>query len=141
MTILHPPNRLFRSTIQRLQQSQDKDPPSSKPTTKNTAPLTDPEPQSTPTRAPTDLEAERYLREFSKLGVDAKLAYIRTLKSNTEKRKNDPQWEPGKYEVLMQELNRKGKKILDADTWYKKAFRSIAWGPTILINAILALLL
>lgn len=40
----------------------------------------------------------------------------------------------------MEMLARKEKEMRDGDTWYRQMFRSIAWGPTIVINAVLAML-
>lgn len=77
---------------------------------------------------------EVHITGFSELGVDDKLLQIRAFQNllAMKGQKNNP--------ALTELLGRKEKEILDADTWFKKAFRSIAWGPTILINAILALL-
>lgn len=127
------PSRPFHSSIRTLKQSQDKDTASSKPSTKTTLPPTNLEKQSAQAQAPTNDEIERFIPGFSNLGVDAKLAHIQILKSLG---KNDPKWKPGPYEALTM----KEKEIQDADRWYKQAFRSIAWGPTILINAIIAMI-
>jgi len=39
----------------------------------------------------------------------------------------------------MRELDEEEKKIRDSDRWYYKMFRTIAWGPTILMNGIIAI--
>lgn len=84
---------------------------------------------------------EPFIPGFSKLGVDAKLQQIQLMRSYlaTDTQKNDPRWRAGAYEAATERLARKEKEIRDKDTWLKQAFRSIAWGPTILINAIIAL--
>ena len=68
----------------------------------------------------------------------------RALRSSTDDiaagiRKEDP----GSYGELMErvaveeegEMKKKGK----TDRWYKKMFRGIAWGPSILLNALIGL--
>lgn len=134
------PTRLFHSSIRKLQQDRVKDIPSSKPSSTETA-LSPPSPEKqVPTQAkpPTDLETERYITGFSDLSLDAKLVQIHAFQNYlaTEGRKNDPA-----RKALTELLSRKEKEIQDADRRYKKAFRSIAWGPTILINAIISLFL
>lgn len=75
---------------------------------------------------------------FSALSVDDRLTSISARKSlrAIEIRKEDP----GTYDGMMEGLERKEKEIRDADTWYYKTFRSIAWGPTIVLNVLIALL-
>lgn len=114
-------------TIQQLQQSRDKDhTPLRSPLTED--PLTKP----APPQVPTDLEMERHVPGFSNLGVDAKILARKKLPRDGIPNKKDP--------ALMGELAGEDKEIRGKDRWYKKMFRGIAWGPTILINAILAML-
>ena len=98
--------------------------------------------QQTPTDAAEDL-LKRYHSDFTSLGIDKKLYAIRTVKSHlvTEFKDNSRNRPPAVYQKLTQGLSLKEKEILDKDTWWKKAFRSIAWGPTILINMIITLFL
>ena len=86
---------------------------------------------------------EDHIPGFSKLGVGAKLVAIRSLKSDlaTEIQKKDTEWNIGAYEAVMEGLGMKEKEIRGAGTGFMKALRGIAWGPTIVINLIIALLL
>ena len=36
-------------------------------------------------------------------------------------------------------LNKEEEKVAKKNRWYHQAFRSIAWGPTIMINMVLAM--
>lgn len=47
--------------------------------------------------------------------------------------------DPGLLERLAEEAEKKEGKEKGTDRWYKQMFRSIAWGPTILLNAIIFL--
>ena len=96
-------------------------------------------------QTPTDTDMEDHIPGFSKLGVGAKLVAIRSLKSDlaTEIQKKDTEWTIGAYEAVMEGLDMKEKEIrggVGAGTWFMKALRGIAWGPTIVINLIIALL-
>ncbi len=51
-----------------------------------------------------------------------------------------PQLKPEVYEAWMTIFDMKEKEIKDADRWYYQAARSIAWGPTIAVNAVMAML-
>lgn len=120
--------RPFHSTIQKQQSNT-----SPKPTT-----ATPPPPMDNVNK----IDLENFIHNFSSLGVDTKLSSIRSLRSYlaTQIQKNDPKWKAGAYDALIEALAREEKDILDKDRWWKKAFRSIAWGPTILINAVIAIL-
>ncbi len=52
---------------------------------------------------------------------------------------NKSQLKPDVYEDLMTIFDMKEKEIKDADRWYYQAARSIAWGPAIVVNAVMAL--
>ena len=73
--------------------------------------------------------------DFNELGIDDKLHRIAVLKGRMRQDGMDPK----RDEALFRSLDEREKAIRDSDRWYYKMFRSIAWGPTILINAILAL--
>ena len=146
MHIHNPPNMLFHSSIKKLQQDPDRgrdkdgDLSSSKPSTETPPSPTDPDTQSNQSQTLTDSEMELLHPNFSKLNVDDKLETIQSMKTFIAKKldeKNDPECEPWKCKVAMKRLSLKEKQIRDADTWYKKAFRSIAWGPTILLSLFL----
>ncbi|CAD6573393.1 MAG: hypothetical protein ASARMPREDX12_006008 [Alectoria sarmentosa] len=133
-----PPTRPFHSSLQQLQESKNEYTPSPQPTKAPTPPPEKPFPQD---QTPTDGQMEPFIPGFSKLGVDAKLLQIQLMRSYlaTETQKNDPQWRAGAYEAATEGLARKEKEIRDSDTWWKRAFRNIAWGPTIALNVIIAL--
>lgn len=125
--------RPFHSTIQKQQSNQPKTTTSPEPATATPPPSID---------NVNKIDLENLIHNFSSLGVDTKLSSIRSLRSYlaTEIQKNDPKWKAGAYDALIEALAREEKEILDKDRWWKKAFRSIAWGPTILINAVIAIL-
>ncbi|CAF9943665.1 MAG: hypothetical protein ALECFALPRED_000915 [Alectoria fallacina] len=139
-----PPIKPFHSSIHQLQQTPDKPTPSPQPTTAPTPPppsSSSPGKPSPQGQAPTDREMEPFIPGFSKMGVDIKLQQLQLLRSDleTETQRNDPKWRAGAYEAVTEALARKEQEIRDSDTWWRQAFRSIAWGPTILVNAIIAL--
>ena len=97
-------------------------------------------------QAPTDAEMETDIRNFASLGVDEKLTAIQDKKNliATDLKKTIPSRWRDTYRLRTQRLDLKEKEIRDVDYWYKKAFRKIAWAPTILktilINVIIAFL-
>jgi len=72
------------------------------------------------------------------LNPDDKLAVIRQLRAGIEggqvKEKN-----PERYKALMQTLAEEEKRVKEADNIFYKVFRSIAWGPIILVNVLLSM--
>lgn len=59
---------------------------------------------------------------------------LRVALENSDIKKSDPE----KYDIMMQGLADGEKQVRDADRWYYQMFRTIAWGPTILINLIIS---
>lgn len=76
---------------------------------------------------------------YDTLNPDHKLAGIRQLRAGIEGGQVKEQ-DKERYEALMQTLAEEEKRVEAADSWLYKGFRSIAWGPTILVNVLLAML-
>lgn len=77
--------------------------------------------------------------KYDTLNPDYKLAGIRQLRAGIEAGQFKEK-EQERYEALMQTLAEEEKRLEAADNWFYKGFRSIAWGPTILINVLLSML-
>lgn len=120
MHIHKPPNMLFHSRINNLQQSgdrargQDRDVPSPRFYSKNRPSPTKPNMQSSKRQAPTDSEMEEYIPGFSKLDTDKQLAKIKSAKSHfaAQIEKDGPACEQQrKAEAMMQILSAKEEEV------------------------------
>jgi len=76
--------------------------------------------------------------DYDKSNPDYKLSGIKQLRAGVEggqvKETN-----PERYKALMQTLAEEEKRVKEADNIFYKGFRSIAWGPTILVNVLLSM--
>ena len=80
--------------------------------------------------------------DFNSLTIDEKLRQIAAIKAQLKLEKQDSE-SPHVFEerqAVEQRLDELEKTIRASDRWWKKAFRTIAWGPTIVVNAIVILL-
>lgn len=79
------------------------------------------------------------MSEFDKLNPDQKLVRIASFKSmiHADSHADMPMLPPQEREDWLGRLARLEQEVKDADTWYYKMFRTIAWGPTLLINGVL----
>lgn len=73
------------------------------------------------------------------MNPDHKLAGIKYLRAAVEAGEVKEK-QPERYKALMQTFAEEEKRVEEADNFFYKGFRSIAWGPTILINALLSML-
>ncbi|MCJ1452563.1 hypothetical protein MMC28_002906 [Mycoblastus sanguinarius] len=102
---------------------------------------TEPTPQSDSERTRTGAQrlATRFnwsIAGFDQMGMEQKLSYIQALRNMviTDSQRPDPHWTAKTREASMKDLEDMEEEIERNDRWYKQAFRSIAWGPTILIK-------
>ncbi|KAL2044409.1 hypothetical protein N7G274_003114 [Stereocaulon virgatum] len=127
-------NAAFHTKPRRLKQDQDS------PKT----PEQDQMSSNTPVRP--SLDSSRYFDEFepnfNKLNPDKKFLAIHSFRLMVERdgQSGSPELNEKEREEVIKQMIRLEKETRDKDRWYYKAFRGIAWGPTILVNAILYLL-
>ncbi|KAL6715956.1 hypothetical protein ACLMJK_006918 [Lecanora helva] len=100
-------------------------------------------PTLNPNSAPEKIDFNHYYPGFDKLGTDEKLLQISAHKASLKVLLEDPKQNLSSEQTkrFLEALDEKEQEIRDSDRWYYKMFRTIAWGPTILINGIIALLL
>lgn len=96
-------------------------------------------PQSHPARTIPPIQSHAYMSGFSKLNPDQKLMRIASIQSmiDADSHAETPTLTRQSREDWLVQLAQLEQEVKDKDTWYYKMFRTIAWGPTILINGIL----
>ena len=97
----------------------------------SSAPSPQPSPYST---------LENTFPEYKKFNPDQKLSHITSLRAGIKAvtaTKENTEY----IDSSLQALDEEEKRVKASDNLLYKGFRSIAWGPTILVNALLALFL
>ena len=93
---------------------------------------------STPAASPYANLAE-YIPQYAKSNPDQKLATITALRAGINA--SDPKIvDPERIKRALEDLDEEEKRVKASDNMFYKAFRTIAWGPTIAINVVLAII-
>jgi hypothetical protein len=79
---------------------------------------------------------------FNKFSPDKKILAIHYFRLRVERdgQSASPILKKKERREMLKQMIKLEKETRDKDRWYYKALRNIAWGPTILVNAILTLL-
>ena len=126
----------FHSSMNKLQ------PPQGRNKVKNPPSPNSPSPSNSKKLAEIDTHMQRFIPGFTRLNAHAERTALQqsTNYIAAEIRKKDPHWKPGSYGAFMEkhlaEEQEQKEGTRGADRWYKKPFRMIAWGPTIVIQFI-----